>query len=311
MKYMIKKCFTLITTLLIISFITFLAFELIPGDPATSILGTSATPEKLEALRKEMGLNAPFFVRYIDWIKGIFTGDLGISYSYQIPVKEMLGDKILITGYLSALSFIIILLISIPLGILSARYSDTWIDKTFLTVNLSLMAIPEFFIGMILTLIFGGILHFFTPGGFVSMKEGIGGFALYMIYPALAIALPRSAKTIKLLRTSIMEESDKEYVRTARSKGAGKTYVLFHHVLKNAFMPVVTFLGISITEIVASSLIVEQVFSVPGLGRLLITSISGRDYPVVQAIIMIIAIFIMVTNLVVDFIYRLLDPRLP
>jgi peptide/nickel transport system permease protein len=310
MKYIGKKIVTLITTLLIISFLTFLAFQRISGDPVTSMLGTQTTLEREEALREELGLNDSVIIQYGRWLKGFVTGDMGISYSYQQPVKDIIMDKIPITAALSLLSFLIILAVSIPGGLLAARYESRWIDKITDAVNHIVMAVPAFFLGMILTVLFGSVLKWFQPGNYVSYSTHLGQFLSYLIFPAIAIALPKCAMTGKLLRSSVIEEMNKDYVRTVRSKGTTTGYVLYHHVLKNAFMPVITFLGLTMADIVAGSLVIEQVFSIPGLGRLLITSISGRDYPMVQAIIVIIAIMVMVVNLIVDITYRLLNPKL-
>lgn len=310
MKYVVKKISTLIITLFIVSFLTFLAFQIIPGDPATSILGTEATPEKVEVLREEMGLNDPFLIQYINWVKAFLIGDMGISYSYSLPVREMLSDKVPITLVLTLLSFALICMISIPLGILSARFKGKWVDRTVIIGSQVIMAVPAFFMGILLTLLFGLILHMFQPGGYISYKDSISGFLSYLIWPAIAIALPRIAMTVKLLRSSVAGEMQSDYVRTAYSKGAGKGKVLYFHVLKNAFIPVIAFLAMTMADIVAGSIIIEQVFSIPGFGRLLVSSISNRDYPVVQAITVILATIVIVVNFLADMIYQCIDPRI-
>lgn len=310
MKYIVKKIGTLIGTLLLISFLSFLAFTIIPGDPAVSMLGTEATPERLEALREEMGLNDPVLVRYGNWLKDFAMGDMGTSYSYHVSVREMIGDKFVINIVLTILSFTIILLISIPGGVLSAQYHDSWIDKIFTACNQIIMGFPAFFLGIIVTYVFGLVLKWFTPGGYVSYKDSIGGFISYLILPGVAIALPKSAMVVKLLKNSIEKELNADYVRTARSRGNTRNHILYSHVLRNAFIPVLTFLGMIIADIVAGSIIIEQVFGIPGIGRLLISSIGSRDYPVVQAIIVIIAFIIVLINFIVDILYRVIDPRI-
>lgn len=310
MRYIIKKIITLIITLLLVSFFTFFAFEIIPGDAALSMLGTEANEEALKGLREEMGLNDPFWVRYIRWGKNFLHGDMGVSYSYKISVSQIILDKLPITATLTILAFLFILILSIPLGILSAKWENSWIDKLIMICNQINMAIPAFFMGIILTYLFGLVFHLFTPGGYIPYTENKVGFFSYLILPSIAIALPKSAMTIKLLRSSLIGQLKADYVRTAYSKGNGSNRVLYHHVLKNAFIPVVTFLAIIIADIVANSLIIEQVFSIPGMGRMLITSISNRDYPVVQAIIMIIAFLVIFVNFLVDFIYQWIDPRI-
>lgn len=310
MKFLLKKMITLIITLLLISFLTFTAFSVIPGDAALSRLGKDASAEQIEALREEMGLKDPLPERYIRWISGAVTGDFGQSYRYEgVMVSSLLSDRMPVTVLLSVLALAIILVFSIPLGITSARHAGEWIDILTNQLTQIVMAVPPFFLGMILTYVFGLILHLFQPGYFIKPSEDFGESVKYLFFPALAVALPKIAMVVKFLRNSIISEMDKDYVRTAFSKGNTRTGVLYAHILKNALIPVVTFLAMVIAEILAGSIIVEQVFSVPGLGRLLITSISNRDYPVVQAIVLYITAVVVIINFIVDILYQFLDPR--
>lgn len=309
MKYAAKKTATFILTLLLVSFLAFLAFQVIPGDPAIQMLGTKATPEKIAALRTEMGLDKPMLLRYVLWLKDFFFGNMGTSYSYHMPVDSMLSGKLPITLTLTLLSFIMIVVCSIPLGIYTAKHKDKHISKVMNVLNQITMSIPPFFVGVLFTYFFGLLLKWFTPGGFVSYTTNVLGFIEYLIFPAMAIALPKIAMSTKMLQGSLLGEMKKDYVRTAYSRGNRTNGVLYHHVLKNAMIPVITFLGMTLADIVAGSIIIEQVFSIPGLGRLLITSISNRDYPVVQAIIMCIAFIVIVINFLVDIIYQMIDPR--
>lgn len=299
----------MLITILLVSFLVFLAFELIPGDPALAKLGTNATPEKLSALREQMGLNRPFIIRYFSWITGMFRGDFGYSYSYSMPVTSMISEKLPITITLTLISFVLILVISIPLGIFTAEHDGSIGSKIIDILNQFLMAVPSFFAGMLITYFLGLVLRLFTPGGFVSYTRNPGKFIYYLLYPAIAIALPKIAMTVRMLKSSVLSEAKMDYVRSAYSRGNSTKAVLYNHVLKNAFIPVVTFLGMTLSDMVAGSLIVEQVFSIPGLGRLLVTSISNRDYPVVQAIIVIIAFIVIVINFLVDITYKIIDPR--
>ena len=310
MKYISKKISGLIIALLIVTMAAFAAFEIIPGDPARTILGTEATEESVIALREEMGLNRPLPQRYLEWVKDFVSGDMGTSYFYQMPVKQMIGDKIPITVTLAVMAFLFILLISIPVSIISVKYKGGFIDRFFLVLNQVTMSIPPFFIGIIFTFIFGLTLKMFIPGGYVSYTEDIGAFVSYLIFPAIAIALPKAAMTTKLLRNSLLTEMNQDYVRTARSRGNSEARVLFVHVFKNGLLPVITFLGMVAADLVANSIVIEQVFGIPGLGRTLISSISKRDYPVVEAIIVLVAIVVLVVNVLVDIIYRKLDKRI-
>ena len=310
MKRIFNKFLIMLVTLLAVSFLVFLALSIIPGDAATNMLGTQATPEKIEALREEIGLNDPFFVQYFRWLSGCIKGDFGTSYSYHMSVSSLIMDKLPITITLTIFSFMIIFVVSIPLGVFIAKHTGGIIDRILTVINQIVMSIPPFFSGILITLVFGLILGLFTPGGFVSYKTDVAGFIGYLIFPSIAIAIPKISMTVKLLKESILEEYKKEYVRTAYSRGNSTTQVLYKHVLKNAIIPVITFLGMTLADIVAGSIVVEQVFGIPGLGRILLTSISNRDYPVVQAIIIILAVIILVINFIVDIIYHKVDPRI-
>ena len=310
MKYIIKKFLTLIITLLLISILTFTAFSVIPGDASVSKLGTNATPEQIEELRNEMGLNDPLIQRYIHWLGGVLHGDFGQSYQYNdTSVASLLSDCLPVTVLLSVLALLMILVVSIPLGIICARHSGKWLDTVIHQLTQITMAIPAFFLGMMLTYIFGLVLKWFQPGNFISPKEDFWAGIRYLIFPAVAVALPKIAMVVKFLRNAILGEIGKDYVRTAYSKGNMEGRVLYMHVLKNALIPVLTFIAMVIAEILAGSIIVEQVFSVPGMGRLLITAITGRDYPVVQAVVTYITAIVVMINFIVDILYKLVDPR--
>ena len=309
MKYAAKRVLMLLVTMVIVSFLTFLAFDLISGDPATAMLGTEATPEKVAALQEELGLNRPFPVRYGEWLLGFFTGDLGTSYNYKQPVWDLIGPKVLVTLCLSVLSFLLITVVSIPLGLWSARRAGGRLDGVRTSVNQLCMAVPPFFTGILLSWVFGVMLHWFVPGNFPGLGH-FGSALKYLFFAAVAIAIPRIAMTVRMLRGTIMGEMQKDYVRTAISRGNDRGGVLRRHVLKNALVPVVTFLAQTMAEIVAGSIVVEQVFAIPGLGRMLVTSISNRDYPTVQAIVVILAFWVVLAGTVADIVNQCIDPRL-
>jgi len=310
LKQIGKKTITLIITLLLISFAAFLAFQVIPGDPSLSVLGMDATEQQIVAYQKQMGLDRPMPVRYVSWVWDFVRGDLGDSYHYGTSVGGLLGDKLPVTLALTAVSFLFILGLSIPFGILMARFADTRFGRLVNVVNQTLMSVPSFFLGVLLILVFGLMLKWFTPGEYISYRESTTGFLLYLIAPAAAIAIPKTAMVIKFLRSSVLEQRKKDYVRTAYSKGNTDNRVLFIHVLKNSCIPVITILGMIIADTMAGSIVVEQVFNLPGVGRLLVSSIGYRDYPVVQAIIVYIASAVVIVNFIVDMLYRLADPRI-
>ena len=227
-------------------------------------------------------------------------GDLGVSYSYNVPVKELLHGRIGVTAALSLLAFVMVVLISIPLGLRLAEKAGKTVDRIMTVIGQIMMAIPPFFIGIIFTSVFGLALRLFVAGKFVSISESFWGFWGYLFFPALAIALPKSAMTVKLLRSSILSELDEDYVRTAYSRGHSRKSALRYHVLRNSLMPVITFLAVTLADIVAGSIIIEQVFLIPGIGRLLLLAISNRDFPVVLAIVMIIAALVIFVNFLAE-----------
>ncbi|MDO4292898.1 MAG: ABC transporter permease [Eubacteriales bacterium] len=310
MKYVAKKLAGMLITLLVVSFLVFAAFAVIPGDPATAMLGTEATPESVEALREQMGLNEPLLLRFGSWAVRFVQGDFGTSYRYSMPVRDMIAEKIPVTLTLTVLSFLMMTAVSIPLGIFCGHHAGGRADRTVLVIDQVIMSVPPFFSGILITLLFGLVLHLFTPGGYVSYTVSPLGFVGYLVFPSVAIALPKAAMAVKLLRTSVLSEMKLDYVRTAYSRGNRTKAVLYRHVLKNAMIPVVTFLGMALADMVAGSIVIEQVFNIPGLGRILLTSISNRDYPVVQAIIVFIAFLVIFTNFLVDLIYQRMDPRI-
>lgn len=310
MRYAGKKILTMCVTLFAVTLFVFLAFHMISGDPVTSMLGTQATPERAEALREELGLNDPMLVQYGRWAAGFLKGDMGTSYSYRMPVSEMILDKLPVTITMTLMAFVWMILISIPVGLYAAKHEGGMTDRIITVVNQIIMAVPPFFAGILITFVFGMIFRLFTPGGYVSYQINIGKFVGYLFFPSLAIALPKAAMAVKLLRSSVISEMKLDYVRTAYSRGNSKRSVLYRHVLKNAMIPVITFLGMALSDMIAGSIIIEQVFGIPGLGRILLTSISNRDYPVVMAVIVCIATLVLVVNMVVDVIYGLVDPRI-
>ena len=310
MSFAAKKLITLIITLFIVSLLAFLAFQIIPGDPTTDLLGTEASQEARAALRAELGLDRPALVRYCDWLTSFLTGDMGESYNYRLPVSGLLGEKLVITGVLALMSFLFTIALSIPLGILAGSVRSPALDKLVAALDQVVMSVPPFFVGILVCYLFGTVLRVFVPGDFVSYTQDWGAFLSYLVLPALSMALPRVAMTVKMLRGSILSQLGEDYVRTARSRGLTRWAVLRRHVLKNALLPVITFLAVSAAEIMTSSIVIEQVFTIPGVGRLLLSSISNRDFPVVQAIVVILAAWIVAVNFVAQLLYQAADPRM-
>lgn len=316
MKYLMKKLITLIMTLFLVSVAAFIAFQIIPGDVVTSILGTEATLEREQQLREELGLNQPPVKRYLHWVKDVAGGNLGVSYRYSknmnqmMPVAELIGDKLPVTLWLAALSVLLIVAVSFPLGVLWAKSRSHVLDAVLGVVTQTAMAVPSFFLGIIVTYFFGIVLKCFSPGEYISYEKDFTGFLGYLFFPAVSVAVPKIAMTARFLRNSMLTEKRADYVRTAYSKGCSDNRVMYGHVLRNALMPVVTFLGMIIAEIVAGSIVVEQVFGLPGIGRLLISSISTRDFPVVEILIIYITFVVIFVYFLIDILYRVIDPRI-
>ncbi len=309
-KTLVKRVLLLLATLLLVTILAFVAFSIIPGDPTSSMLGVEATPEQIAALRDRLGLDLPIWQRYLHWLGGLLTGDLGESYNYGMPVAQLLATCVTHTLTLAVLAFVLIVVIALPLGLVAARYEGGVVDRVLTILNQITMSVPNFVAGILLVYVFGLVLRLFQPGAIVSPQTGWGPYLWYMLFPALAVALPRSAMTVKMLRGAILSELGQDYIRTAYSKGNSKSSALWRHVLRNAMIPVVTFLAMTVADIMAGSIVVEQVFGIPGLGKMLVTSIGNRDYPVVQAIVVLIATVVVVCNFAADLLYRVMDPRL-
>lgn len=310
MRYFLKKTAALLVTLLAAAFFTFLAFEVIPSDAALTKLGMDATEEEIETLREEMGLNRSLTVRYTDFLRDALRGDFGESVRYGIPVMELLSDRFEVTISLALLSFVLIVGISVPLGAVAARVKTKTGEGLVAFLTQMLMAVPPFFLGMLMTLLFGIVLRWFVPGAYVPVSEDFFGFLSFMLVPALAVAVPKIGMSVRFLQGSLREQLQADYVRTAKSKGCSRRRIIWRHVLRNALVPVVTFLTMVMAEILAGSIVIEQVFNLSGVGRLLAVSISGRDYPVVRAIVLYTTAVVVLLNYGADLLCRYLDPRI-
>lgn len=310
LRYVLKRLFLVLVTMLLVSFLTFLAFRLVSGDPARTMLGTEATEAQVTALRHELGLDQPFLIRYLKWLRGFFTGDLGISYSYRQPVWSLISGKLELTLLLSLMSFVLITVISIPLGILSYRYTNGFAAWPRTVLNQLCMAVPPFFTGILFSWFFGILLRVFTPGDFPDLRANLWGSLRHLFFGAVCLSIPRIAMTVRMLRATVISEMNKAYVRTAISRGNDRRSVLTRHVLKNSMVSVVSFLGQTLAELVGACIVVEQVLGIPGMGRFLVTSISHRDYPVVQAIVVILAFWVVLAGSVADLVNQAIDPRI-
>jgi ABC-type dipeptide/oligopeptide/nickel transport system permease component len=306
-----RRLIITLITLFLVSVFTFAAFSLIPGDPALLALGTEATDEQVEALRAEMGLDRPLPVQYIGWLKNFLTGNLGNSSRFRgASISGMIRDRLPVTFSLASIALVFILIISIPTVLLSVKKEGSALDRSMNTLTAVNISFPGFFLAVLFIWIFGLILKLFVPGAYIDYRTDSSGFLRYLVFPALAIAIPNAAILVKFLRASVFQQLRSDYVRTAYSKGNSPRRTLYVHVLKNAIIPGVTLLGMIIGEIFSGSIVIEQVFTIPGIGRLLIASITSRDYPMVQTLVVYIAFIVIVANTLVDIAIQSIDPRI-
>ena len=310
MPFLLRRFLTLLLTLLLVSLLTFLAFQIIPGDPVTLILGTEASPERVEVLRHQLGLDQSLPIRYFAWLGGIFHGDLGESIKYSLPVRELIASRLPVTAWLSGLSILFVLVLTIPIALYSVMRRNTAGERVVGTLLMLNISVPGFFLGILFLWFFGIVLKVFVPGGYVAYDKDFFGFLHYLVFPALAIALPNTAVLVKFLRNSAIGQMKADYVRTAYSKGNSDHGVLLRHVMRNAVIPVVTLFGMVVAEVFAGSIIIEQVFGLPGLGRLLTSSITSRDFPMVESLVVLIAGIVVFVNFLADVLIQVLDPRI-
>lgn len=310
MRYYIKKIAGLFVTLVLVSLITFAVFQILPGNPATVILGVDADPLQLEALEESMGLDKPFYERYFDWVKGVFRGDLGDSYRYQQPVSELLSRALEVTGSLAIVTMALTVLIGIPAGIWLAGHSGKKYSILFSMISQISLSVPAFCMAVFLTSIFAVNLKWLPSFGFVSWSQSPAKWLQSLILPALSLALGSSAVLIRYVKVSITNQQKQDYVRTAYSKGLQKRAVMYRHIVRNSLIPVITVLGMTTADILGGSIIIENVFSMSGIGQLISVSITSRDLPLLQGLTLYLAVIVVICNFVVDMIYSIVDPRI-
>lgn len=308
--FLIRRLAALIVTLLATAAVAFFLLEVIPGDPALDMLGTEVREDTLAALRKQLGLDKPLWLRFFEWIGGFLTGDLGMSYRYRVPVADLIADPLLITLPLGLFAIIITIAIALPLGALAARYRGKPLDVVVTLFSQIGLAVPNFWFAVLLILVFSVTLGWFSSGGFPGWSAGFFVALKALLLPALALALPQAAIIARVTRSAVLEVLDADFARTARAKGLTKNATLWKHVLRNAMIPVVTVMGTQFTFLLAGSIIVENVFYLPGLGRLIFQAITQRDLIVIKNVVVLLAGLIIVMNFLVDLSYAALNPRL-
>ncbi|MFH1796649.1 MAG: ABC transporter permease [Pseudomonadota bacterium] len=308
--FLLKRLLIGLATLLVASMVVFGVMEVLPGDPALLMLGMNASPEALESLRQQMGLTDPVVIRYIYWIGGLAIGDFGRSYTYSSPVIELIGERAAVSLPLAIMSLVLSTVIAIPVGLYSASRRGRLSDTLAMGSAQVGVAIPNFWFALLLIYVFAVWLRLVPAGGFPGWGAGIWPGIKSLILPAVALALPQAAILARVTRSALLEVLGEDYIRTARAKGMPRSTVLWRHALRNAMIPVLTILGLQFAFLLAGTIIIENVFYLPGLGRLIFQAITQRDLIVVEGVVMLLVATVVVVNLLVDLAYALVDPRL-
>ena len=308
--YLLKRIAIGLATLLVASAVVFSVLEIIPGDPALLMLGMNAEPDTLAALREQMGLNQPVFLRYLDWVSGLAVGDFGTSYTYSSPVLELIGERVMVSLPLALISLFMSTVIALPVGIFAAARRGKPADTITMGAAQVGVAIPNFWFALLLIYLFAVWLRLVPAGGFPGWDAGIWAGLKALILPAIALALPQAAILARVTRSAMLEVLGEDYIRTARAKGMPRRIVLWHHALRNALIPVLTILGLQFAFLLAGTIIIENVFYLPGLGRLVFQAITQRDLIVVEGVVMLLVATVIIVNILVDIGYAIVDPRL-
>lgn len=309
LTFLARRLFGLVVTLLAVSLVVFCVLEVLPGDVAAVILGTEAREDTLAALREQLGLDRPAYIRYASWIGGLAVGDLGVSHTYSVPVAELIGERIAVTAPLALIAFALSAAIAVPLGMFAARRRGRLGDYGVMAFSQLGLAIPNFWFAILLILVFSVWLRWMPAGGFPGWESGIGPGLRALVLPALALALTEAAILARVTRSAVLETLGEDFVRTARAKGLGWGSTLWRHVLRNALIPVTTIMGLQFAFLLAGAVIVENVFTLPGLGRLALQAIFQRDVIVVKDVVLILAGMVVLVNFLVDMLYAAIDPR--
>jgi len=307
--YLLQRLASLALTLLVATIVIFAALNLAPGDPASFMMGLNADPEALAQLRHELGLDLPSWQRYLAWLGGLATGDLGVSYTYRVPVVELIGERLDVSLPLTLMATALSLMIAIPLGIFAAARRGKFADAAVVGATQLGVAIPNFWVALLLVFVFATGLRWFSAGGFPGWGEGFAPALQALILPAIALALPQAGILTRITRSALIDTLSEDYIRTARAKGLDEAQTLRRHALRNAMIPVLTILGLQFTFLLAGAIIVENVFYLPGLGRLVLQAITQRDLIVVQGVVVVLVAAAVAVTFLVEIAYMLVDPR--
>lgn len=309
-RFVAYRLVSVALTLFVATLAIFAALNLAPGDPASFMMGLNGDPEALAVLRAELGLDQPFWVRYGHWIGGLLTGDFGVSYTYRVPVAGLIAERMQVTLPLAVMSMALSIAIAIPAGMFAAARRGRAADTAVSGLAQVGLSIPNFWLAILLVFLFATTLRWFSAGGFPGWDAGLWPALQALILPAIALALPQAAILTRVTRGALIETLSEDYFRTARAKGLSERQAIRRHALRNALIPVLTILGLQFTSLVAGGIIIENVFYLPGLGRLVFQAIAQRDLIVVQGVVVVLVLAAVVITLVVDLAYALADPRI-
>ena len=310
LHYLLKRTGSLLATLLVASLIVFIVIEVVPGDPASYMLGMNAQPDTVAALRAELGLDQSRVARYLSWVSGMLQGDFGRSYTYRTPVAEMVAERLWISLPLALYALALSTLLAFPAGIWAASRRGGAVDTTVMGLTQLGIAIPNFWFALLLVLLFAVNLGWFSAGGFSGWDAGIVAGMKSLTLPAVSLALPQAAILTRVMRSSLLDVLGEDFMRTARAKGLSARQAMLRHALRNAMIPVLTIMGLQFSFLIAGAIIIENVFFLPGLGRLIFQSIAQRDLIVVESVIMLLVFAVVMVTFLVDLAYAWVDPRL-
>jgi peptide/nickel transport system permease protein len=308
--YLLRRILAAIPVMGVVALVVFLLLRLTPGDPAAILAGDNATPEQLERIRNSLGLNEPLYIQFFTWINRLLHGDLGVSLISNVPVLKMIGQRVEPSISIALATIVLSVIVAVPLGVIAAWKQGTWIDRFVMGLSVLGFSVPVFVIGYVLIQLFAIDLRWLPVQGFKSITGGFGPFLERLVLPTLALSFIYVALIARMTRASMLDVLGEDYVRTARAKGIGEIGVLFRHALRNAAVPVITVIGTGFALLISGVVVTESVFNIPGIGRLTVDAVLARDYPVIQAMILLTSLLYVTINLLIDVAYTLLDPRI-
>lgn len=310
LSFLIRRVLSVIPVLLVVAVLVFLMLRLVPGDPAEVIAGNTASDEQIRSLRESMGLEKPLPAQFAIWAGKLLKGDLGESYFFKKPVTELIAQRLEPTLALGLCSLLLAVIVAVPIGVLAAFRQGSWLDRVIMGLSVMGFSVPLFVLGYGLVHVFSVQLEWLPVQGYSRLSEGLWPWLERLILPSIALSVGYIALIARITRTSVLEVLNEDYIRTARAKGLTDREVLVGHALRNAAVPILTIIGIGVAVLIGGAVVTESVFAIPGLGRLTIEAVLSRDFPVIQALILLFAIGYLLVNLIIDIAYAFLDPRI-